>query len=37
MKILKLTEEEADQMIEQIKADQATETPDIESVFGGGG
>lgn len=37
MKILKLTEEEADEMIQQVNEDQATLTNDIEGVFGGGG
>lgn len=37
MKILKITEEEALQMIEEVNAEQQTMTGDIDTVFGGGG
>ena len=36
MRVLKITEEEAEQMLQEIREEQRTRTPDIDDMFGGG-
>ncbi|MFB4164796.1 phage portal protein [Alteribacillus sp. JSM 102045] len=35
MRVLKITEEEAEQMLQEIREEQRTRTPDIDEMFGG--